>query len=675
LALINVPLLKIPISTSFLADSSKARLVKRTYSPNVNSGKTHSRETQLVFGKIFDLSNATAVELQDNLLRQISTNDFLFTNDPEQTEGGIILLAGIPMIVASHPILTSMNEGPIRGTMIIGRYFDNSKLGALADAVGLPLETFTLSQTQMPADFQLANAALSTNKPFFAQVLNETHIGGYALVDDVTGNPALIVRAESYRAAYGQGKTSIFYTLFSFIAIGVTAIAVTAALLEKLVLSRLSRLSESVVKISTSDEQFTRLALNGQDELSSLANKINHMLEAIHESREALKKHAETLEKKVDERTREVSANQEKMKSILNASPDTIIATDLEGNILECNGQMYEQYGYDISDLHGKSAFSFMAENDVKRVLEHLSIVLNSGVIVNVECTLFKKNKSEFPVELSIGLVRSGEGNPIGFVAIVRDITEKREIQQRLLKAERFAAIGELAGMVGHDLRNPLTGIKNAAYYLKKKNVCTEAIGKEMLNVVDNAVEHANRIVNDLLDYSREMRLELEERTPQSLLKEALSMVQIPDRIKILDYSLAEPKMNVDASKIIRVFVNLIKNAIDAMPEAGTLEIRNIQKGGNVEISFVDTGTGIPEEIMAKLFTSLFTTKAQGMGFGLAICKRLVEAHGGKISLKSVLGKGTTFTVNLAIEPKLEVGGEKVWINTQESLLSTTTKT
>jgi PAS domain S-box-containing protein len=630
---------------------------------------------QLIFGKVFDLSNATTVELRDTLVREISINDFLFTNDIDHAEKGIALLEGIPMIIASYPILTSMNEGPIRGTMVIGRYFDDSKLDDFADVIGLPLTTFTLSQTHMPADFQLANASLSTNKPFFSHVLDETHIAGYALINDVTGNPALIVRVESYRAAYVQGKTSVFYTSISFVAIGITAIAVTAALLEKLVLSRLSRLSDDVGKISPSDDQLTPVALNGQDELSGLAAKINKMLEAIHESRQALKKHAENLENKVDERTRQVTANQAKLKSILDASPDTIIATDLEGNILEVNGQVYELYGYNISDLHGKSAFSFIAENDVQRVLEHLSTVLNSGVTVNAECTLVKMNKSRFPVDLSIGLVRSGEGNPIGFVAIIRDITEKREIQQRLLKAERFAAIGELAGMVGHDLRNPLTGIKNAAYYLKKKNVCTEAKGKEMLDIVDNAVEHANRIVNDLLDYSREIRLELEERTPQSLVKEALSSIQIPDRIKILDYSLDDPKMNVDPSRIMRVLVNLINNAIDAMPKAGTLEIRSTQKNGNVEISFVDSGPGIPEEIIPKLFTPLFTTKAQGMGFGLAICKRIVEAHGGKITVESEQDKGTTFTIVLPVEPKIEVGGGKIWINMQESSLSTTMKT
>ena len=151
-------------------------------------------------------------------------------------------------------------------------------------------------------------------------------------------------------------------------------------------------------------------------------------------------------------------------------------------------------------------------------------------------------------------------------------------------------------------------------------------------------------------------------------------MIQVPDRIQIVNHVLEETWVRVDADKMMRVFINLIKNAIDAMPEKGTLEIRSRQTGENVEIAFADTGTGIPNEVLPKIFSPLFTTKAQGMGFGLAICKRIVDSHGGTIAVKTAVNKGTTFTITLPIKPKVEVGGEKTWINIPESLLSTTTK-
>lgn len=234
------------------------------------------------------------------------------------------------------------------------------------------------------------------------------------------------------------------------------------------------------------------------------------------------------------------------------------------------------------------------------------------------------------------------------------------ETQERLLKAERLAAIGELAGMVGHDLRNPLTGIKNAVYFLRKKQGCFVGdAGNAMLTVIDESVERANKIVNDLFDYGREIPLELEKCSPKSLMDGVLTLVQIPNHIKVLNYTQTHPTIWVDANKMQRVFLNLVRNAVEAMLNGGTLEIKSRLNGASLEFAFADTGTGMSEDTMTKAFTPLFTTKAQGMGFGLSVCKRIVEAHGGKIRVTSALGKGTIFTILLPLESNPEGGGEK----------------
>jgi signal transduction histidine kinase len=158
------------------------------------------------------------------------------------------------------------------------------------------------------------------------------------------------------------------------------------------------------------------------------------------------------------------------------------------------------------------------------------------------------------------------------------------------------------------------------------------------------------------------------------LLSEVLAMTQIPRKVKILNRLTNEPSLKIDPDKMERVFINLIKNAFDAMPNGGTVTIKSKEVNGNIQISVTDTGTGIPDEILPKLFSPLVTTKAQGMGFGLAICKRIVDAHEGTITVETAKGKGTTFTVTLPIEPKLELGREKFWIKMPESSLLTTTK-
>jgi len=240
------------------------------------------------------------------------------------------------------------------------------------------------------------------------------------------------------------------------------------------------------------------------------------------------------------------------------------------------------------------------------------------------------------------------------------------EANQRLVRAERLAAIGELAGIVGHDLRNPLTGIKTAAYYLRlKKSKDLDDTCKELLEVIDHAITHADKIISDLQDYAREMQLELVDCSPRAIMQEALTVVRIPDRVKLIDSTLDAPLIRADKTKMARVFINIIRNAVDAMPEGGTLQIKSIQKNGNVEISFADTGIGIPEETLSKLFSPLVTTKAQGMGFGLAICKRMVDAHQGSITVQSFKGQGSTFTVTIPIKPKGK--NEAKWISPLKS--------
>jgi PAS domain S-box-containing protein len=220
-----------------------------------------------------------------------------------------------------------------------------------------------------------------------------------------------------------------------------------------------------------------------------------------------------------------------------------------------------------------------------------------------------------------------------------------KDANERLVKAERFAAIGELSGMIGHDLRNPLAGIKNAIYFLKKKGqTISEAQTKEMFEIIDKAIDHSDKIINDLLDYSREMHLELIKYSARTLVDETMQEIQVPERIKIVNRVQQEDLVWVNPDKMLRVFINLVNNAIDAMPEKGTLEISSCHRDCWIDIVFADTGMGIPEETMQKIFTPLFTTKAQGMGFGLAICKRIIEAHGGTIKVKTKLNQGTTFT-------------------------------
>ena len=628
---------------------------------------------QLVFGKAFDLENQTGINLQDSEVSQISNNNFLYTNITGQSEGGLILFEGAPMIVISQPILTSEGEGPVRGALLMGRFLDKSESDALAQAVGLPLEIHAIDNSKMSADFQIANKNLSPIQPVFTHATNQTNIAGYVLLQDVNGTPILIARVDSYRSAFLQAENSLNYLLIAFVILGVVIFAVTTILLDRVVLSRVSRLTNDVTKINPNSEQQNYVNVQGNDELSNLGDKINSMLTTIRDSRDKLKEYSESLERKVEERTSELRKNQEKLKSIFAASPDTILAVDLESKITEANKQMYESSGYSRDDLIGKSTSLFLPEADYKRVLKKLERNKEIGSPIHLECNIVKKDKSVYPAELTIGFLRNTQGDPFGFVVMIRDLTEKKELERKLFNTERLAAIGELAGMVGHDLRNPLAAIKNATYFLKKKGASIQIEqAKTMLEIIEKGIAQSDKIINDLLDYARNMHLELQVVSVRHVLLDTLAMVKIPENVKLINTVSEELIFRVDESKIERVFINLVKNAIDAMPNGGTITLNCRQVGNCVDITFADTGTGISDETLKKIFTPLFTTKAQGMGFGLAICKRIIEAHGGLIVVETEKGKGTVFKITLPIEVKQETDDKTDWIAVPGQLLSTT---
>jgi len=258
-----------------------------------------------------------------------------------------------------------------------------------------------------------------------------------------------------------------------------------------------------------------------------------------------------------------------------------------------------------------------------------------------------------FILTLTYGVYRLYSRARKGNIELNKTKEELADAQAKLVKSERLAAIGELAGMVGHDLRNPLMGIKGATYYLRIKQGTMTYDCQKMLNTIDKCIDYSDKIVNDLVEYSRELKFELTPTTPSALLKDTLIMAQVPEKIEVLDATEEQPKIMIDVQKMNRCFINIIKNAFDSMPNGGKLTIKSQKVKDNITFSFEDTGVGMSQETLNKLWTPLFTTKAKGMGLGLAISKRIVEALGGKISVKSAVGKGTTFTVTVPIEPKV----------------------
>jgi two-component system, cell cycle sensor histidine kinase and response regulator CckA len=346
-----------------------------------------------------------------------------------------------------------------------------------------------------------------------------------------------------------------------------------------------------------------------------------------------------------------------KQAALIDLSPSAIIIKNSEEIITFWSLGAEKLYGYSKEEALGKKIVDLLKSKHNKPMNEILT-ELRQGKHWIEEVTHYTKDDREIVVQTDWLAILDNNRKVTEILESNVDITAHRraeeetlrKAEERYLKAERLAAIGQLAGMVGHDLRNPLAGIKNAVYVLRKKqgSFIGES-GNDMLNVIDQAVEHADSIILDLLDYSREIHLQVEEYSSKSLINYSVLSLKVPNNIKIIEKT-RNQQVCVDANKMQRVFVNLIKNSFDAMPMGGQLEISSRQDKATFSFIFADAGRGMPEDVIAKIFTPLFTTKAQGMGLGLAICKRFVEAHNGKISVQSIVDKGTTFTVTLPIQ-------------------------
>src|SRR2546429_4824061 len=245
--------------------------------------------------------------------------------------------------------------------------------------------------------------------------------------------------------------------------------------------------------------------------------------------------------------------------------------------------------------------------------------------------------------------------------AHTEQLEEVVEERTRMLRnSTRMAAIGETAGMVGHDLRNPLQTIINTIHLAKEAMKANSASTPEKdprvgsaLETIREQADFMNKIVSDLQDYAKQAKPTFIEYDVQRLINDSLSSIPVPKSVEVSSsLETGFPKLRVDPGLLRRAFTNIITNALQAMPDGGKLKIRAWTSQNIAAVSFEDTGIGIPEDVKTKMFSPLFTTREKGVGLGLAVTKRLIESHKGEIKVFSKVGEGTTLTVELPLDLK-----------------------
>jgi PAS domain S-box-containing protein len=363
------------------------------------------------------------------------------------------------------------------------------------------------------------------------------------------------------------------------------------------------------------------------------------------------------LEETVEKRTLLLKVSEEKYRTLFDSIDEAFciieMIFDADGKpidyrFLEINASFEKQTG--LHDATGKRMRS-LAPNHEAYWFEIYGKVALTGKSVRFTNEARALNRwydvFAFPV---------GEGKIRKVAVLFNDITQRRNLERQLQDSERLAAIGATAGMVGHDIRNPLQSIIGEIFLSKKeiddlpKSDAKRYLKDSFQSIEDNAF-YINKIISDLQDYAKPLKPLIEETNFKKIAEDVFSTLKAPENIKVV-YRI-EPyftKLMTDPSAMKRILTNLCSNAIQAMPEGGKLTLNAAKKDDEIFISVQDTGLGIPLENRDKLFKPLFTTKAKGQGFGLAVVKKLTEALNGKVSVESEVGKGTRFTLEFPLQ-------------------------
>jgi len=232
-----------------------------------------------------------------------------------------------------------------------------------------------------------------------------------------------------------------------------------------------------------------------------------------------------------------------------------------------------------------------------------------------------------------------------------------KEAQEQLIAQEKLAVLGQMASVVGHELRNPLAVMNNSIYFIKTKLAAVagdaglESKIEKHLHILENEIVKSNMIIRDVLDFSRNRALNLSPQRIDELVEKATERIQLPADVTIKkELGLGDLQVPLDEDEIRQVLVNLMENACQAMTSGGTLTVGTKSHGDKVEIVIADAGCGIPQEHLSKIFAPFFTTKSRGTGLGLAVVKKIIERHQGTIDVTSKVGEGTAFHIHLLIK-------------------------
>ena len=368
---------------------------------------------------------------------------------------------------------------------------------------------------------------------------------------------------------------------------------------------------------------------------------------------------------------RRLAESEKKYRELVDMMLEGIWMADKDGKTTFVNPAIATMLGYEMQEMIGQHVNNFVKKS-LQKKLDKYFARRKQGFKDKYDFEYLRKDGSTLLASVATTPVYDEKGVFSGALAAIQDITERktaekqlarqakgleeiveertqdlRKAQTQLIKAEKMITLGELAGSVGHELRNPLAVIRNSVYLLKSAST-DEAKRREYINLIEQETVNASRIITDLLDYSHIQPLKPIACDTLDVVNEVLERNKPPENVSVsVRVPRDLPKILVNPQQIGQIMANLVSNAYEAMPLGGSMDISGESNEGQIEINIKDTGKGISKKELTRIFEPLFTTKTRGIGLGLAISRRLADLNHSEIRVKSRIGEGTIFTLIL----------------------------
>ncbi len=371
-------------------------------------------------------------------------------------------------------------------------------------------------------------------------------------------------------------------------------------------------------------------------------NKKRIQSEELAKRQQVLEQYAEELADKVQEKTAELVSEKEKLNTILSALAVGVIMIDKQAKIQWANQAMKELAGEDVT---GKYCEQIFPDCSILGFHQNKEKDVDTMLMTN----LFNKKNNYF--QITTAPIKGEDGEIHGYIRLFHDVTEMKMMEEQIAHSEKLASIGRLAAGIAHEIGNPMTSIFSFVQILREEE--DDPFKKESLDTIYFHVNRVSGILKQLSGFSKMPAGDTRECNINEIIETSVNLIQYDKKAKSitmtkhLDPNL--PTVMADGNQLSQVFVNLILNAVDAMPEGGELTISTETRDHKVVISFRDTGVGIKNEDKAKIFDPFYTTKEKGTGLGLAVSYNIIKKMNGTITVDSEIGKGTTFTITLPI--------------------------